>query len=186
MSRSYIESCLEGLVFTRIDTKDSFGVYAVKMGRSSENGYGNYILAFVPIHLALLDRAPISRLEWRNIQSRSIKNGYKLTPQNFSRKQPPVVLVENIERTTGYSRYSNKEFSNIEILLLHNPVKNTVYQYHNKLAIMGCIETFNCVLNTVTRAIASKHTETMGISDSVLPIDFDINTPNNSYNIEYL
>ena len=189
MSKAYIDSCLEGLVFSRVDTKDNFGVYAAKIGRSLENGQGNYILVFVPIHLSLLDRALITRLEWRNIQSRSIKNGYKITAQNFARRQPPVVIVENIERTQQYSKYTSTDFQDIEIVLLHDPLKKSIYQYNTKLAIMGCIETFNCVLNLIVRRQPIQthlHTESNSTIHSNVELLHSVDNFNADSKIEYL
>jgi len=139
------------LLFTQIDQKQSGGSVYTVYGAGISGAYGDgsqrYVLLFVPQHLALQRQARIQDLQWINIQTRTIKGGYRLKQQRFvppnSRDDPNLTVVERTERYTMYRD------GNFEMLLLHDPKKKTRYQFYGNMSLFSGFDTFNCVVNYV-------------------------------------
>jgi len=143
------------LVFTWLEKKEiptesgrnQYIVYGA--GLSSQMG-GNqrYVLAFVPIHLAIKRQSRIEDLPWKCIQTRILAYSYKLKTQRWSppsRIENPIFEIQ--KRTDGYSEYrSTDENVELELVLLHNSKRKTKVQYNNKITLLGAIEIFRTVI----------------------------------------
>jgi len=148
---SLINEYFSNLIFTRVEKKlagnQEFFVYAASLTGRFEDGRSRYILLMVPSHLAILAKAKISDLSWDNLQTRRLPLPYKLPQQSWvPPRDLPDILLEVNERKTKYSMYRVREFDRFpfDVLLLHSPSKRTKYQFHNKLMLSACLDTFSC------------------------------------------
>lgn len=147
-----VNKYFENLVFTRLDKKSTgdqdFFIYAAAIAGRFEDGTDRYVLLMVPSHLAVLARGKIHDLSWDNLQTRRIvlSQGKNLPKQSWkpSRDLPDVVL-EVVQREETNSMYRARDFQNFpfDVLLLHNPIKKTKYQYRDRVTLSSCLESFS-------------------------------------------
>jgi hypothetical protein len=145
-----INKYLETLQFTRVEDKQGYAIYGA--GTAGMFGAGNqrYILLFVPSHLAVANHARASDLPWQNLQTRNLKDSYRLKKQSWNPPQSlPNPQFQVIERKNKHSTYVGPSNFPFEVLLLHDPKKKTKYQYNNHLSLYGVLESFNSVLNYI-------------------------------------
>lgn len=141
-----VNAYLKSLVFVKVEVQENFTVYQAAIPSMLGDGY-HYFLAFVPVHLAILNRARLHELNWRNLQARTIKKKPPFPTQKweFERGLPdPIFNLET--REARYSRYRSPGMP-FEMLLIHDPKKSTKYQYHAKMNLSSALNTFACVLN---------------------------------------
>ena len=142
-----INSYFPNIIFTKVQQKEQYIIYAASIAASLGDGSKHYVLVFVPVHLAIKNKAKIEDLTWVNIQTRTIKNGYKLPQQKWDLPFNNSDLFFNvIDRMDTYSKYISQD-GNFELLLINDPKKKTKYQYYNKMSLSGALSTFSCVLN---------------------------------------
>jgi hypothetical protein len=150
-----INSCFRDITFTKVEAKERFAIYAAAVTSSYGDGRKQYILAFVPEHLAIQDVAYIFDLRWENIQTRTLKNGYKIQPQRWTLPRDiPNFMFELVERTQDKSKYRSGGHP-LELVLLHDPKKTSSYQYHNRMNLLACLITFRCVISIIDSALGS-------------------------------
>ncbi len=134
----------KNLVFTHVKNTDGYGVYAAHI--HSLLGDGNkYILVVVPFHMCIKPQVKLHELWWVSIQTRTLQNGYKLPKQHFNNPHtnPEISLTvkdRSLEKTTYYCPLP------IQIDLLHNIKKKSVYQYEDKESLGRALFSFNCVV----------------------------------------
>ncbi len=158
------------LIFTRIEDKQGYSIYGACVASMMGGGFKNYVLVFVPVHLAIKSRARISELPWKNLQTRKIQYGYRLKMQKW--KGPPDgvpdILLRVSKRNKRYSEYiSDDPNFPFEILLLHESKKKTRYQYNNKIMLSTALESFNSVFNYIGKQSPMYYTT--GSSQTPLP-----------------
>jgi hypothetical protein len=143
-----VNYALANVVFTKVDVKEMDVIYAAVITSAYGDGTHNYILAFVPAHLGIVDRAYLRELPWHNLQTRRMKSIYRIPPQRWDMPHNvPSVRLEIRERTPRYSSYGPMNGENFTILLLHDDKKRTTYQYYNHTGLMQALLTYQCVLN---------------------------------------
>jgi hypothetical protein len=148
--RSIVNSFFQGLVFTRVERKDNYVIYAVKLPGQLGNGFKQYILLYVHIHNAIEEKTTIDNLLYINLQIRTLQTNYKIGEQRWNFKlnnkqnNPFFNLIDrNKERSFYTTRFGDFD---IELLLKHNQKKNTEYQYQNRVTLTEAFETYNCIL----------------------------------------
>ncbi|MDB4769532.1 hypothetical protein OAG24_01065 [bacterium] len=152
----------ETLIFTKVDSKEGFFVYAAKIYVSYGGGLERYILLFVPLEFAPGNKAKIYDLRWKNLQTRELKGSYRLKSQRW--RVPDVKADFLLKIKNRYDTYSTFEVENninnfsFEILLLHNPKKKTIYQYNNHVMLSSAIESFSSIFNYTGDIDLSAHT----------------------------
>ena len=151
VGESTVNRYFSDLVFTRVEKKSTgdqeFFVYVAALAGRFEDGRSRYVLLMVPSHLAILAKGKISDLSWDNLQTRRLSLPYRLPKQSWiPPRNLPDVLLEVNERKTEYSMYRAREFATFpfDVLLLHNPMKRTKYQFNNRLMLSACLDTFSC------------------------------------------
>jgi hypothetical protein len=148
-----INKCFDGVVLVKVENKEGFSIYAAALNSSFGDGNKQYILAFVPEHLSILEKAHLGELQWENVQTRLLSNGYKL-PTGKSMPQQKWVIPKGVEnfmfniknRDESKSRYS-AEGHPLELILIHDPKKKSQYQYHNKFNLLAALSSFRCVIS---------------------------------------
>jgi hypothetical protein len=140
-----INSYFKDLIFTRVDEKQGFIVYGAGLASGLAGGIIRYVLLFVPKHYATKNQAHISELKWQNIQTRELPYSYRLKRQVWViPRGSDDILLHIKDRTKTHSEFYAEGLP-FEILLLHNPKKKTLLQYHDKITLTAAIETFNMV-----------------------------------------
>lgn len=145
-----INSYFSDLVFTWLEKREGmqpFIIYGAGLD-SQMGGKQRYILAFVPVHLAIKNKARLSELPWKCIQTRVLAYSYRLKNQRWvppkNRENPTFEIVN---RDDSYSEYVPLDQElNLELTLLHDPKRKTRLQYNNKITLLGALETFRSVI----------------------------------------
>lgn len=136
------------LVFVKSDQKENYIIYAALISASYADGKKQYILAFVPVHLAILNKAYLYELPWINLQTRLLKSYHKLVPQKWDiPSDVSKIFFATVERDVTHSKYRSEDNLPIEILLLNDTKKKTKFQYWNRMTLLACLTSFQCVLN---------------------------------------
>ena len=111
------------LLFVKVEKKENFTVYAAAISSSYGDGKKQYALAFIPSHMAILDKGYLRDLHWQNLQTRTLTNGYKLPIQKWNIPRGiPTPMFDVIERNEAKSKYKC-ESEPLEMILLHDPKK---------------------------------------------------------------
>lgn len=143
-----INTYFSTLVFSRIEEKQGYVIYGACIGSMLGGGSQRYVLAFVPSHLAIKTQARLKELSWENLQTRTLRNSYRMQKQSYRMQRGlPDVLLQVVKRDDKYSTYSGPEHFPFEVLMIHDPRKKTKYQYNNKLMLSSAIESFNAIFN---------------------------------------
>jgi len=144
-----LNSYFGDLLFIKVEKKENFTVYAAAISSSYGDGKKQYALAFIPSHMAILDKGFLRDLHWQNLQTRTLTNGYKLQNQKWNiARHLPTPMFDVVERNEAKSRYLC-ESEPLEMILLHDPKKKTIYQYHNRMNLMAALVTFKCVISLI-------------------------------------
>ena len=139
-----LNAYFRGLRFDRVAEKKGYAVYAAAIHSMIGGDKQQYVIAFVPVHLAIKASATIEELPWNSLQTR-------LCPINtYPTKKQPWVLDHNLEnmtlnlqeRTNRHSRYIS-ENGDFETLMLHNPKNKSIYQYQSSINLHWAIDQFN-------------------------------------------
>jgi len=144
-----INAYFDGIVFLKTDQKENYTIYASAISSSFGDGSKTYALAFVPAHMAILDRGYLKDLHWQNFQTRTLTNGWKIANQRWDLRKLkglPTPMFDVVERNEIKTKYKC-ESEPLEMILLHDPKKKSIYQYHNRINMLAALSTFRCVLN---------------------------------------
>jgi hypothetical protein len=136
------------LVFTKVEPKEGFTIYAAAVSATLGDGKKQYVLVLVPTHMAIVDQAHIHELHWHNVQTRYLQNGYRLAPQRFAvPKGIPLLMFHITRREVSRSTYVAEDNVPLQMDLLHDPKKKSVHQYYDKMNIVGALMTFRCSIS---------------------------------------
>lgn len=142
--RYIVNSFFQNLVFTRVERRDNYAIYAVKLTGLLGNGFHQYILLFVHLHNAIEQETTIDNLLYVNLQVRSLQKNYKIREQRWSyNKKLDTIFFNMVDRNEERSLYI---FQDIELLLKHNPKRKTQFQYPNRVTLTEAFESYNCIL----------------------------------------
>lgn len=149
--KSIINYYFNGLSFSKADSKDNYILYVAKIYSAFADDSSQYIIAMVPQHLSIKDRATINELDWHNIQARKIKKEYLISSQqwNIPRDVLPLNFILK-DRSSSQTSYKSREGLNLDLLLLHNPRKKSEYQYPNNITFLAALGTYSCVLSLIS------------------------------------
>jgi hypothetical protein len=150
-----VNSYFGNIIFTKIDQRATYIIYAAALASSLGDGRKAYALAFVPTHMAVKDRAYLRELFWHNFQTRYLKPGYRL-PQQTWKVAHEVQDIELLiaDRQQNFSTYTPAGSLPLEVILLHDQKKKSKYQFNNKMSMISALSTFECVVqNTPPKAM---------------------------------
>lgn len=143
-----VNSIFKDLQFTRVDSKAGYYVYAAGISSGGLAISGNrYVFVYVPVYIDCPIKGGIYSLPWVCVSTRLLNDSYPMKKQEFKcnisvSRDPHCHLVERTKTSTIYIQSEN----NLEITLLHDPKKKSIYQYHNKVHLSYAIETYNCII----------------------------------------
>ena len=154
-----INKCFSSVTLLKVENKEGFSIYAAALASSLGNDAKPYVLAFVPEHLAIEQRASLSNLQWENVQTRFLVTGYRLPDgrpipqQKWAIPKDVVNFMFNITaREPDKTRYV-AEGGQLDLVLIHDKKKKTEYQYHNKINLIAALSTHRCVISHRTTGI---------------------------------
>jgi len=148
----------KSLAFQYAEEKQGYVLYAAAVNGLVGGDKMRCIIAFVPAHLGIQNKARLSDLPWKNLQTRVCPKGtYKLSIQAW--KPPlldsdiPEVMLSVTKREQHYSTYQVdnkcKEYFPFEVLMINSPKKKTMYQYPNSMNLHWAIDQFSTVFNHI-------------------------------------
>ena len=145
-----LNAYFDDLTFYKVSLKEDFTLYAAYVSSPFGDNRKQYILAFVPSHMAILDQSPLRDLHWRSLQTRVLSNGYKIPKQAWKVPRgltsPMFTLVD---RNNDRTKYTFEGDTSVEMILLHDVKKKSVYQFGNKINVIAALTSFRCVVNLV-------------------------------------
>jgi hypothetical protein len=163
-----INTYFANLIFIKVDKREDFIIYGAAINSTFGDGKKQYVLVFVPTHMGILDRAKISDLHWRSVQTRILTNGYKIPPQKWEiPRGVPSPMFKIVARDDQRSKYmpdgagNDGKYSNIEMILLHDPRKKSQYQYHNQMNLIASLTSFRCVLSLIGQPMSQPQAQPM-------------------------
>jgi hypothetical protein len=137
------------ILFSKVEQKENFTIYAASLTSSFGDGKKQYALAFVPTHMAILDKGFLRDFHWQNIQTRYLTNGYKIRSQRWDLpRNLPTPMFNVKDRTKTYTKYMCEDYP-MEMVLLHDPKKKSNFQYHNRMNMMAALMSFRCAINLI-------------------------------------
>jgi hypothetical protein len=155
-----LNTYFDTLVFYWVEEKQNQAVYVASVAGMLGGDKMRCIIAFVPAHLGIVTKSKLRDLPWKNLQMRTVPvNSYKTFPQKW--KAPtgsgsnnntaiPDITLKVINRDKNYSTCvsitEGIDFP-FEVLLIHSPKKNTVYQFPNTMNLHWAIDQFCTVFN---------------------------------------
>lgn len=144
-----INEIFSDLKFTKVDERGGYHIFAAGIVSSVMMKGKRYVFVYVPIWREVEEKhVPISRLPWTVASTRQLTNSYPMKEQVFNMKIPANdPICEVVERKEGQSRYFNTE---LDVMILHDPKKKTIYQYHNRMRLSNVIETWGCIIKPLT------------------------------------
>lgn len=144
-----INKYFENLEFFKVEEKDGFAVYMARIHDQLITDGSKYVVAFVPIQLGIKTRAKLSELAWQNLQTRTIRQSYRIPAQIWNIPQGvPFLKFELKERTEGYSKYTSQQ-APFELMMIHNEKKKTKYQYYPTIYLPAGLDSYGCVIHYV-------------------------------------
>ena len=156
-----VNEYFKDLVFKNVETKNGFCIYAAKINSRLAGGYKRYVLLFVPTALSFKTQDHIYNLEWENLQTRTIIHNYNINSQKWDGMNGGVqnildnlrgiggeIPIFEVDQRTDKSTSYHVPDGSVNVELLHDPKKKTIYQYNNKMNMEGILSTFN---SSITR-----------------------------------
>jgi len=140
------------LIFSKVDIKNDFCVYAAGIYTGLAGEAKRYIFIFVHESKAFKQKGKIYEFEWVSIQTRELTGSYRLNKQywKIDRDLPDLKLsVVNRGQDKSIYSFNDPSLYFLKCELIHNQKKKTIYQYHNKITLSGAIETFNMVISLI-------------------------------------
>ncbi len=152
--KSIINQCFPGIILVKMERRENFTTYVASLMSSYGDGKKQYLLVFVPDHLAILEKATVEELQWENLQTRILTNEYTIDGKKLrAQKWNLPKGIENFlfivtDRSPTRTKYVS-EHKDFEMLLIHDPKKKTQFQYHNHINLIAALTTFRCVISAV-------------------------------------
>lgn len=148
-----LNAYFDKIVFFKVELKEDFTIYAAFITSSFGDGRKQYILAFVPTHMAILEKSYISDLHWRSLQTRTLANGYNIPKQKWQVPRGlPMAMFAIIDRNDSRTKYRCENDPSIEMILLHDVKKKSKFQYGPKINVIAALSSFKCVINLIDTA----------------------------------
>lgn len=161
-----INKYFENLVFFKVEEKDEFAIYMAKIHAQLITDGSKYVVALVPLHLAVKVQAHLNELAWKNLQTRTLKQSYRIPAQRWIIPQGvPFLKFTMTQRTDTHTSYRSEQVP-FELLMIHNEKKKTRYQYYPTIHLPAGLDSYGCVIHY----IGDKHP----LSVTVVNDDFQV------------
>jgi hypothetical protein len=200
-----LNTYFDTLVFYWVEEKQNQAVYVASVAGMLGGDKMRCIIAFVPAHLGIVAKSKLRDLPWKNLQMRTVPVGtYKTFPQKW--KAPtgnssttamhsgagtttmhgntgiaiPDITLKVINRDKNYSTCvsitEGIDFP-FEVLLIHSPKKNSIYQFPNTMNLHWAIDQFCTVFNLYTLNMDGYTTNTIHANTFIQMDNINTNTP---------
>src|SRR5574338_491259 len=121
--KELINEYFRGLVFTLVERKNANYIYAAKVGQLVDGG--RYVIVISSREYG--QQRLIEQIDWVNVQTRVLKNSYRLPVQKWSYSRKLFDIGVLLVSRENYSTYYDSE-RKVEIILLNNPNKKSKFQ----------------------------------------------------------
>jgi hypothetical protein len=145
-----INGYFSDLLFQKVEIKDSYSLYVAKILSGYKSPKGNYIVLFVPNHVATMENARMDELMWTSIMIRCIDKGWPLHDQKLTYPESTSLTFNEIERKNTHVKYACETFPEVELLLQNDPKKRSVYQFPSRVYWPKIVLGWNVVLTVKT------------------------------------
>lgn len=142
-----------GIRFKRVNSQDvmvkgssEYNVYICKLTIGKFGGLP-YVLVFVPVSY-FLDNTVLFDDVKDIFSSVSIRTGvynYDIQPQRPAKNIRNDVSITASERTLEYTKYTCRSLD-FDFLLIHDPRKNTKYQFRKNMSVVSAVECFDTII----------------------------------------
>jgi len=145
----FMNKYFKGLEFIRTHEKKGFVIYAAAIHSFIGGDKQRYVLAFVPSHLAIKNKAKLRELPWVNLQTRlCAKNTYNTMPQQWVLNDKlENITLKVLRRFKTYTTYTHGSDFPFEVLLINNSKNKSIYQYPENINLHWAIDKFNTCFN---------------------------------------
>lgn len=144
-----INKYFENLLFFKVEEKDGFAVYMARIADQLISDGSKYVIAFVPLHLAVKVQAHLNELAWQNLQTRTVKQSYRIPAQRWSIPQGvPFLRFNLVSRHDTHTLYKSEQVP-FELLMMHNEKKKTKFQYYPTIHLPAGLVSYGCVLHYI-------------------------------------
>ena len=147
-----LNSYFSDLIFQYVESKQAYAVYVATIKSRIGGDKQQCIIAFVPEHLGIQNKAHLYNLPWKNLQTRLCPVGtYKVQPQSWkppSLQNIPEIMLNVTDRKEGYATYKANNFP-FEVLMINVAKKKSIYQYPNTMNIYYAIDQFQTIFNYI-------------------------------------
>ncbi len=138
-----------GLVFLRDKTVNSYTFYVASIQTFIGNGQ-KYVILLVPFNKAYHEKAKIYQLAWVSLQTRILQERFQVPDQTLDHKTLDHRYSENKIKLTVKNRTSVQTDYfcplPIELSILHDPKKKSMYQWPDTMELRQALNTFQCVI----------------------------------------
>ncbi len=154
----YINTYFGDLIFCFLENTGDYAIYGSHINSQLGGDKERFVIALVPSHMGIKDKCKLNELHWVNIQTRLLPSTKYKSPKQ--RWQTPDKLIPHIALSIS-SRDNKKSIYNFdgkssnckdfpfEVTLLHDPKKNTVYQYPNNINFIWAVDQFQTVFTPI-------------------------------------
>ena len=142
-----VNSYFSELLFTLVDRKGGYGIYAAGIDTRTGDGQ-RYVFLYVLDSSLLPSRTTIEDLNWASVSTRQLKGSYPMKQQMWNPNTDSDIALRAVSRNDSYTTYMTQGFP-YEVRLLNNPRRKTKYQYSNNMMLSSAIDTFSCILQPI-------------------------------------
>ena len=144
-----LNDLFRSLEFTKVKVVDSYALYMAKIQTFTGNGR-RYVIAAVPFDKAHYPQTSLMNLPWVSVQTRTLADEYNIPEQILNHRILDHRFSDNkikfsvINRSNTSSDYVSQV--PLELSILHDPKKKSLYQYPDTIELRQALNTFQCVV----------------------------------------
>lgn len=150
MDINVFDNIFKGLIFYKVSRQspDNYTMYVAQLQSFTANAK-RYVILFVLDDYAFHQKAYINQLRWTSLQTRTIPDDYGLPEQNMDPKSLDSRYHQKIHLSLKDRNQKQTEYYSqlpIEIAILHDPKRKSIYQYPDDISLRQALATFQCVI----------------------------------------
>ena len=134
-------------IMTKIKDENNQSYYFSKI-RSQLLNTHRYIIAIVPQDsYNMYKRTYLQNLPWVSFQTRSLKTNYNIPSITYHNDNLDQYHIHVFDRTSNYTTYTSKDFTNIQIHVLIT--SSNIYEYPEHATISNALEKYQTLINII-------------------------------------
>jgi hypothetical protein len=134
-------------IMTKIKDENNQSFYYVKIQSQLLNSY-RYIITIIPQDsYPIYKRTYLQNINWISLQTRSLKTNYNIPSITYHNDNLDNYNIRVFDRTSNYTTYTSKDFTNIQIHVLIT--SNNIYEYPEHATISNALEKYQTLINII-------------------------------------